>query len=1036
MDKKTVFVKTNTGESEVNGQSDALFGDAKRILLLVDDESTVGEISKRAPPSLREALNAVLQELVDGGYIRDMRAPVNVPPKPTLKMATPAFKMATPKAPAPSMAPPSPPATPKEIPKTAAPSNVAKPSMSMPDMTMPSMPTMPAPDIKKEDAAKLSKNSDLDFSFITSGSSPNQAVPDAAQEKVKAEAMARARQEADRLKVEQAAQIEAIAQAAKLKAYEAAKEKAKIEVAMKAKIEAESRLKNEAEAARQKAEQEVMKARTELEVTKARVEAEVRTRIEAEAKVKQELEAVRLKAEREAEQIRVELEAAKIKAETEMRIRIEAEARAKAEMEARLKREAEAERLKIQKERAEQEAAKAKAEAEIRMRTEAEIRVRAEVEARLKAEALAQERAKAELEAKIKREAEAEIKMRAEAEARVRAEVEARLKAEELARQREKSQSAARSDEVIRTQAREAQADPAEKLRQSFVESFGQDKKNHASSTGSFKLDKFSFGNTGKIPAIPEQNIKPAVLPAGGSKVKAAIEQRAQKEAEALRIKAEQEAAQLKAVQDETTRIKAEQDALRRKAEHEAYRLKVEQEEAQAKADAEARKLTDQQSRQWEEGQQRAVIQAQAEKERLAKQAAEAQAKSQQKPSRGPRKPLPVGKIVASVFALVLFAVAALPYLWPLDEYIAPLEQEISAQINQPIKISKINLALLPMPRLELHNVAIGSGQELKVGNAVLNFGISALIAPTKSISSVELSNINVAAASLDTAMVWLQAFGGIEKYPVSRLELRGLSVSGVAIKLPLLNGRAEFDVQGKFTRADLKSEDAKFNLELQSVQNRLKLELNVHESSLPILTNIKFNDMSVSGFVENGEFAFTDFFAHIHGGTLTGKGQLNWMNGWKLQGQINGRNLDIKRMFPNFSVSGELLGDINISMNAPVLSQLDKNPQIEGTFEAKNGVIDKIDIAAVARVGARQGVAGHTDFNELTGTIKGSSEGQRIYLSKFASTIVNGTGLLDVDSNQQLSGKLSMEVKGPNKGSVMLQLSGTAVEPALQSAR
>ena len=67
MDKKTVFVKTSTGESEVNGQSDALYGDAKRILHLVDDESNVGEISKRAPPSLRETINDVLQKLVDGG---------------------------------------------------------------------------------------------------------------------------------------------------------------------------------------------------------------------------------------------------------------------------------------------------------------------------------------------------------------------------------------------------------------------------------------------------------------------------------------------------------------------------------------------------------------------------------------------------------------------------------------------------------------------------------------------------------------------------------------------------------------------------------------------------------------------------------------------------------------------------------------------------------------------------------------------------------------------------------------------------------
>lgn len=1060
MDKKTVFVKTNTGESEVSGQSDALFGDAKRILLLVDDESTVGEISKRAPPSLRDSLELVLQELVDGGYVRDMRTPVNVPQKPTLKMSAPAFKMATPKAVTPPIASPAAARPSNVTPSSATPPKAipvaAKPSMSMPDMMM---PTMPPPDIKKEEPAKEDKKSDLDFSFITSGSSPVQSDAGAEKERAKAEAAARAKQaaDADRLKAEQAAQIEATAKAAKLKAYEEAKVKAQAEaakarayeeakvkaqaeVAARARIEAEARAKKEADALRQKAEQDALKARTELEATKARVEAEVRTRIEAETRIKQEAEAARLKVEREAEKLRLELEATKAKAELEMRTRFEAEARAKAEVEARMKREADAERLRVQKELAEQELARVKAEAEIRMRTEAEVRVRAEVEARLKAEALAKARAQAEVEERLKREAEAEIKMRAEAELRVRAEVEARLKAEEMARNSDRRQNngAINPAGMSATPSAEEQVDPAEKLRQSFVESFGQQKKKQdaSASTGSFKLEQFSFVSTGKMPAATGQPTRPDVLPGGGSKVKAAIEQRAQKEAEALRLKAAQEAAQLKAAQDEAARIKEERDTLQFKAEQAAYLLQKQQEEEQALADAEARKLTDQQTKQWEEGQRRAAIHAQAENERLTQQAADAQARLNQKTARGPRKPFPIGKMLAGLFVLLLIAVAGLPYVWPLAEYIAPLESEISAQINQPVKIKTINMALLPMPKLELHNMAVGSGQELQVGDVVLNFDFSALFAPTKSIRSMELNNVILKGASFDKVLGWFQAAGGNEKYPVAQMELRNVRVNVDEIKLPLLAGNADFDTQGKFTKAGLKSEDGKFALELHSLQNRLQLELNIHESSLPILPGIKFNDLSVNGVIANGEVILSDFFAHIHGGTLTGKGLLNWNNGWKLQGQINAKSLDMQRLFPNFGLSGELLGDVNVSMYGAALSQLDKDPVIEGNFEAKNGIINKLDIDAIARFGARQGVAGHTDFNELNGTIKADSKGQRIYISKISSVAVNGTGLVDIDANQQLSGKLSVDIKGPTTGSVILQLSGTATNPVLQSGR
>ncbi|HUX89654.1 MAG TPA: hypothetical protein VMV48_03060 [Gallionellaceae bacterium] len=974
MDKKTVFVKTNTGESEVSGQSDALYGDAKRILFLVDDESTVGEISKRAPPSLREALDNVLQELVDGGYIRDARAPVNVPQKPSLKMATPGLKMATPKA-APSSA-----ATPG-----AAPPSIAKTAM-------------PPPEPKQGEPAGAGKSADLDFSFITSGAGSSEADAKVAKEKAQAEAAAEAEAPAKAGQAGQAAQVEAAAKAAKLKAYEDAKEKAKIEVAMRARIEAEIRGKNEAESARLKAEQEALKARTELEASKARVEAEVRARIEAEARVKQELEA------------------AQAKAEAEMRSRLEAEERAKAEAEARVKREAEAERLRIEKEQAELEIARVKAEAEIKMRAEAE---------RLRIE---KERAELEL-ARVK--AEAEIKMRTEAELRVRAEVEARLKAESLARQAE-----LRSAQQDMPTAKEEHVDPAEKLRQSFVESFGQDKGKPKSGPLNFKLDKFTLADTGKMPAATLKQQTATASAGGGSKVKAAIEQRAQKEAEDLRVKAEQDAAQLKAQQDEAARIKAEQESLRLKAEQEAYRLKVTQEEAKAKADADAKKLTEQQAKQWEEAQRRAATQAQAEKERQAQQSAEAKISSQKKTARTPRKPLPIGKIVSGLFVMALIAVAVLPYVWPLDEYIAPLEREISVQLNQPVQIKKISVALLPLPRLELHNLSVGKGQELKVGDAVLNFDFSALFAPTRSISKMELSNVNLSAASLDKVLLWLQAAGGNERYPVTRMELKGVQISDGEIRLPLFKGRADFDLQGKFSKADLKSEDDKYGLELQSLQNGLQLALNIHEGSLPILSNYKFSDLSASGFVVNGEFAFADLFAHIHGGTLTGKGKLSWSNGWKLEGQLNAKSLELQSMFPNFGVTGQLYGDVNLSMFGNILSQLDKDPRLEGTFEARDGVINKLDIDTVARFGSRQGGGGRTSFTELSGTLKADNRSQRFYLNKIAAGSVSGSGLVEIDSNQELAGKLLVDVRGVDKGSVPMQLSGSPTQPLLQAGR
>lgn len=975
MDKKTVFVKTARGESETNGQSDALFGDNKRILILVDDESTVGEITKRAPPSLRDSVNEVLQELVDGGFIKDMREPARAAEKPALKMSTPAFRMATPKAE--MQTPPPPP----EALISSGPSATAAESMDS------------------------EQKSDLDFSFIMSPSGQPAPRSQANDAWAHAQAEAIAEQGAARLKAEQAAQKEAAEKAAKMKAYEEAKVKAQIEVAARARIEAEARAKKEAEAARLKAEQEALRARNESAAAKARIEAEVRARLEAEARIKQEAEAIRRKAEQEAEKLRKELEAARIKAETELKIRLEAEARAKAELEARIKREAEAERLRLEKAQAELEVARVKAMAEIKMREEAELRVRAEIEARLKADALAKLAAESKLN--------------------------------------QNASGAASGKTSVRREGK----DSAEIVRQSFVESFSQNKRKSDISTGSFKLEKFSLVDTGKISAFTGEAPKPELLPGAGSKVKAVLAERARKEEEARRLQAEKEASSLNKVQDEASRIRqqqeeaaarvrAEQEAVRLKAEHEAYRLQVQQEAERAEAEAEAQKLTAQQSQQWEDARRRAVAQAQAEQERAAKQAADALAKSRQKPARGARKPLPLGKIVAGLLALAIVAVAALPYVWPTGEYIAPIETEISAQIKQPVHIKYINFAFLPVPRLELHSVAVGKAEELKIGTVVMNFDISALLASTRSISKLELNAATLSGPALEQIAGWLQMAGGVEKYPVARMEFTGLQIKGDKITLPALNGHADFDPQGKFTKAVMKSGDGKLGLEMQLQQNSLMIEANLLDGSLPIFSSLKFNDLSFHALASIGDVVFSDFFAHIHGGTLTGKGRLNWGNGWKLQGQINARNMDLRRMFPGSVISGELLGDINISMAGAELSQLDKNPVVEGSFEAKNGNMEKIDLETIARFGVRPGVAGHTNFTELAGTVKSGNHQHRIFISKLLSSAATTTGLIEVDENQQLSGKLETVLRGPGNANLPLKLSGTVADPVLQQGR
>ena len=71
MDSKITFIKTNKGEDESKRITNYLSNDIKRAFCLIDNKSTVKELMKRAAPSLRESLEYMLQELINGGFIQD-----------------------------------------------------------------------------------------------------------------------------------------------------------------------------------------------------------------------------------------------------------------------------------------------------------------------------------------------------------------------------------------------------------------------------------------------------------------------------------------------------------------------------------------------------------------------------------------------------------------------------------------------------------------------------------------------------------------------------------------------------------------------------------------------------------------------------------------------------------------------------------------------------------------------------------------------------------------------------------------------------
>ncbi len=438
--------------------------------------------------------------------------------------------------------------------------------------------------------------------------------------------------------------------------------------------------------------------------------------------------------------------------------------------------------------------------------------------------------------------------------------------------------------------------------------------------------------------------------------------------------------------------------------------------------------MGEEQAKIWAEAEQRAKEQAAAQAASQAQQAS-----TVRRVAKKTSKPLPWGKISSGLFVLALIAVAALPYFWPMQDYAAQIENKISAQLQQPVHIGQLKVAFFPLPKLELQNVSVGKSQEMKADRVVLNFGISALFSEDKAISKVEIDNLKLSAESLEKALGWVQAAGGNAQYPVALMVLRHANVSGESLNLPPINGNADLDAQGHFTKVALSSEDGKLGLELKRQQSRWQASLNIKESNLPMLPGVLFNEFNARGEVGEGFARFNEIDGRMYGGVLTGDANLLWKNGWQVQGRVSVKRLELQKALPQFGIEGEMDGDASFRMNEAKLHQLTSALNMDGNFVVWKGVINNIDMveAVTNRKGA---IGGRTHFDQMIGLLQADSSGQHLRQIKITAGVMNANGSIDVSPDRQLSGRLNVDLKmRAGMGSVPLSLGGVAGKPVLR---
>ena len=391
------------------------------------------------------------------------------------------------------------------------------------------------------------------------------------------------------------------------------------------------------------------------------------------------------------------------------------------------------------------------------------------------------------------------------------------------------------------------------------------------------------------------------------------------------------------------------------------------------------------------------------------------------------------------MLVLSLALAVLLPYVWPMQSYITQIEHRLSAQLRQPVRIGHMRPSLLPLPRLEMQNVSVGNGQELKASSVILNFNIVALFSEIREIDQVEIGELALKAETFDKALSWMQAAGGDVKYPVTQMVLQRARISGAELNLPTLSGVVDFDEKGHLVKTVLSSEDGKFTLALQPQLTRWQIALAIKESSLPLVPGIMFGELNVKGEVGTGEAIFGEIEGLLYKGKLLGSARLTWKSGWQLQGQLNVKSLALQEALPQLGINGEMDGNASFALRGAQLPLLAQAPYLDGRVAVKKGFINSIDMVETVRVANRQGSAssGRTHFDELTGNLLLDGNSLQLRQIRISAGVMSANGSVDVVSGKQLSGRLNVDLKmRAEMGSMPLTLSGTLSEPVWRMGR
>lgn len=401
-------------------------------------------------------------------------------------------------------------------------------------------------------------------------------------------------------------------------------------------------------------------------------------------------------------------------------------------------------------------------------------------------------------------------------------------------------------------------------------------------------------------------------------------------------------------------------------------------------------------------------------------------------------------KVGAFIVGGLILMLAMVPFFVSLNDYVLLIESQVSATINEPVKITGLRAGGLPVPHVRVDGISIGKTGAITAARVTITPDLLSLFGSTKIIRNIRIEQLVLTQKALDKIPTWAKRQPNWAKQPGSAATIRVKSIQldnamVMLQKAPFgpFDGSVTLNDDNSLRVASIMTTDGKLGALIKPDQSRYRVDAKAKNWALPIGPALRFDELIVRGVVTAKNADFSSVRGRLYGGRFAGRMTLSWQKSVHLKGKASIYGVEIRSLLLAMGKQPRMSGKLNARpafyANATRARWLLKALYLETPFEVQGGTLRGVDIGkAATSIFRDKNPSAKTHFDELSGYLVFNRGTRRFTRLKIAAGSLTANGRVTISSQDELSGRIDTSIESSKLASIALNVSGTVDAPVL----